>query len=189
MAQNLLTLSAGGIVTEVATAYAPLAAPAFTGNLTADSPTLAIDSTNHRVGIGAATPATKLEVVFSGNTGVRLSNTGNGAGDYSVLDFYQNNAQIALLYTHSNNFVISTTGTMTLSATSFSFGASAVTMGALTATSTKVVPVAVASLPAGAAGMRAFVNNALAPAFGAAVAAGGAVTVPVYHDGTSWKVG
>lgn len=50
-------------------------------------------------------------------------------------------------------------------------------------------PVAFASLPTGAAGMRAFVNNALAPVFGAAVAGGGAVTIPVFHDGVSWKVG
>lgn len=50
-------------------------------------------------------------------------------------------------------------------------------------------PVAVASLPAGAAGMRAFANNALAPVWGAAVAGGGAVTVPVYYDGAAWRVG
>ena len=61
--------------------------------------------------------------------------------------------------------------------------------GALTSASTKVVPVAFASLPTGAAGMRAFVNNALAPVFGAAVAGGGAVTVPVYYDGAAWNVG
>jgi hypothetical protein len=47
----------------------------------------------------------------------------------------------------------------------------------------------VAALPAGVAGQKAFVTNALAPAFGAAVAGGGAVGVPVYHDGVNWKVG
>jgi hypothetical protein len=47
----------------------------------------------------------------------------------------------------------------------------------------------VANLPTGTAGSRSFVTNALAPTFGAAVAGGGAVGVPVYHDGTSWKVG
>jgi len=47
----------------------------------------------------------------------------------------------------------------------------------------------VANLPTGSAGARSFVTNALAPTFGAAVAGGGAVGVPVYHDGTSWKVG
>ena len=47
----------------------------------------------------------------------------------------------------------------------------------------------VANLPTGTSGSRSFVTNALAPSFGAAVVGGGAVGVPVYHDGTSWKVG
>ena len=54
---------------------------------------------------------------------------------------------------------------------------------------TKQAAMTVASLPAGSVGQRSFVTNALAPAFGVAVAGGGAVGVPVYHDGTSWKVG
>ena len=47
----------------------------------------------------------------------------------------------------------------------------------------------VATLPTGSAGSRSFVTDALAPSFGVAVAGGGAIGVPVYHDGTSWKVG
>jgi hypothetical protein len=50
----------------------------------------------------------------------------------------------------------------------------------------------VATLPnaAGAgAGAKAFVTDALSPSFGATVVAGGAVFVPVYSDGTNWKVG
>ena len=46
----------------------------------------------------------------------------------------------------------------------------------------------VAGLPAGTNNDTAFVTDALAPAFGAAVAGGGAVRVPVYYDG-AWKVG
>jgi len=38
-------------------------------------------------------------------------------------------------------------------------------------------------------GSRAFVSDALAPTFGSTVVGGGAVGVPVYYDGTSWKVG
>lgn len=50
---------------------------------------------------------------------------------------------------------------------------------------------AVLSLPAGTSGARAFVNNALAPTFGAAPVTGGAVFVPVFWDGnaSAWKVG
>jgi len=50
----------------------------------------------------------------------------------------------------------------------------------------------VATLPSAATsgiGARSFVSNALAPAFGSTVVGGGAVTVPVYSDGTNWKVG
>lgn len=53
-------------------------------------------------------------------------------------------------------------------------------------------PYAVADLPDAATagvGSRAFVTDASAPTFGATVAGGGAVAVPVYSDGTDWKVG
>jgi hypothetical protein len=39
------------------------------------------------------------------------------------------------------------------------------------------------------AGTLAFVSDALLPTFGSTVAGGGAVKVPVYSDGTNWKVG
>ena len=50
----------------------------------------------------------------------------------------------------------------------------------------------VATLPSAVTsgvGARSFVTNALAPTFGATVVTGGAVAVPVYSDGTNWKVG
>ncbi len=71
-------------------------------------------------------------------------------------------------------------------------------LGVATATSlvassyVKVSGVPIASLPAAGtvgAGAGAFVTDALAPTFGATVAAGGAVNVPVYSDGAAWKVG
>jgi len=51
---------------------------------------------------------------------------------------------------------------------------------------------AVADLPSAVdskQGARTFVSNALTPTFGSTVVGGGAVTVPVYSDGTNWKVG
>ncbi len=56
----------------------------------------------------------------------------------------------------------------------------------------KVSAVAVASLPSAAtagAGARAMVTDATASTFASTVAGGGAITVPVYSDGTNWKVG
>ena len=50
----------------------------------------------------------------------------------------------------------------------------------------------VATLPSASTsgvGARSFVTDASAPTFGATVSGGGAVAVPVYSDGTNWKVG
>jgi hypothetical protein len=50
----------------------------------------------------------------------------------------------------------------------------------------------VATLPSAAtsgAGSRLFVTDATAPTFGSTVVGGGTVNVPVYSDGTNWKVG
>ena len=56
---------------------------------------------------------------------------------------------------------------------------------------TVVAPVAFASLPASpVAGQRAMINNSVAaPAFLSTAAGGGAVTVPVFYNGTTWLVG
>jgi len=60
----------------------------------------------------------------------------------------------------------------------------------------KIIPAltvyTVATLPSAAtsgAGARSFISDALAPAFGATAVGGGAVKIPVYSDGTTWKVG
>lgn len=53
-------------------------------------------------------------------------------------------------------------------------------------------PLTVSTLPTGAAGMRAFVSDSTLGAsgnFGAVVVGSGSNSVPVYHDGTSWKIG
>ena len=50
----------------------------------------------------------------------------------------------------------------------------------------------VANLPSAVdsgVGARSFVTDASGPTFGSTVAGGGAVKVPVYSDGTNWKVG
>lgn len=48
---------------------------------------------------------------------------------------------------------------------------------------------AVGSLPAGVQGMRAMVNNANAATFNSIVAGGGTNVVPVFFDGTNWRIG
>jgi hypothetical protein len=81
------------------------------------------------------------------------------------------------------------TGGLAGSTTTINMGATA---SAVTVTIRGLINVrvyTVATLPAGIAGSRAFVSDALAPVFGSIVASGGAVNVPVYHDGTNWRVG
>src|SRR6056300_888085 len=46
---------------------APLASPDFTGDVTFDTSTLVVDSTNNRVGIGTTSPDSKLHIVGSTN--------------------------------------------------------------------------------------------------------------------------
>jgi hypothetical protein len=53
----------------------------------------------------------------------------------------------------------------------------------------KTLGYTVATLPTGVTGARAYVTNALAPTFGATVVTGGAVTIPVFYNGTNWIVG
>ena len=54
------------------------------------------------------------------------------------------------------------------------------------------LPVAVVYLPSAAdagVGSRAFVTDSSVSTFGSTVAGGGSTKVPVYSDGTNWKVG
>ena len=56
----------------------------------------------------------------------------------------------------------------------------------------KTTPVTVATIPGGAAatqGARAFVTDATSTTFASIVAGGGSNAVPVYHDGTNWRIG
>lgn len=47
----------------------------------------------------------------------------------------------------------------------------------------------VATLPSGISGDKAFVTDALAPAFLVAVVGGGTVQTPVFYNGTTWVAG
>jgi hypothetical protein len=47
----------------------------------------------------------------------------------------------------------------------------------------------VGTLPAGTQGDTAYVTDATAPVFGAAVVGGGAVVIPVFYNGAAWIVG
>ena len=59
-------------------------------------------------------------------------------------------------------------------------------------TALKTTPTTVAALPAAAtagAGARSFVSDANDTAFNAVVAGGSANNIPVFSDGTAWRIG
>jgi hypothetical protein len=63
-----------------------------------------------------------------------------------------------------------------------------VVSGIIPATTNYTVATLTSAVTSGV-GARSFVTDASGPTFGATVAGGGAVKVPVYSDGTNWKVG
>jgi len=52
----------------------------FTGDLTVDTSTLKVDSTNNRVGIGTSSPAYTIDAASSGNTQIHLKASGQADG-------------------------------------------------------------------------------------------------------------
>jgi hypothetical protein len=66
-----------------------------------------------------------------------------------------------------------------------------VNFGAVTCTSVQTTPIAYAQLPnpVGITGTRAFITDGSTSTFNATVTGGGANKVPIFSDGTNWKVG
>ena len=69
------------------TSLGTLSALTISGDLTVDTSTLKVDSSNNRVGIGVATPAAPLDVMVAGANQVYIRNSDNSA---------QNNAIVSL---------------------------------------------------------------------------------------------
>ncbi|MBK8467994.1 MAG: tail fiber domain-containing protein [Chloracidobacterium sp.] len=64
---------------------APIASPSFTGSVSVNATDLFVDSVNHRVGIGTASPATELEIVTNDTSPtLRLYRTGTFSGTDQV---------------------------------------------------------------------------------------------------------
>ena len=66
-----------------------------------------------------------------------------------------------------------------------------VNFGAMVCSSIQTTPITYVQLPTavGNAGARAFITDGSTTTFAATVAGGGANKVPIYSDGTNWKVG
>jgi len=147
---------------------------------------------NNNTGLG-------LQALYSNSSGVNNLAVGYYAG--------YGNASANANTTGSNNTYIgyqtvgsanNNTNEMVIGYQAVGLGSNTTVIGNSSTTLTKAFGVitstvyTVATLPSAStsgAGARAFVTDALSPTFGATVTGGGAVNVPVYSDGTNWKVG
>ena len=152
------------------------------------------------VGIGTSNPTARLDIAPStgapqifvrgiGSSDVLIKTVttlgaysfGTGVGTTTnCWNIYDNNAS-------AERFRISGSGGVSIGSTTDPGAGSLLVSGVV-----KLKVFTVATLPAASPsgiGSKAFVSDALAPVFGSTVVTGGAVAVPVYSDGTNWKVG
>lgn len=123
----------------------------------------------------------------------------DGVTDFNVLT----NA-VATLYTASNHALRLGTNNVTrfeiqaggsfvpFADNTYNLGSASFRLATTHTVNVKFTPVTVSSLPAAAtigSGARAFVSDATATTFASVVAGGGANAVPVYSDGTNWRIG
>lgn len=149
--------------------------------------------------LGRSTGAQSINIgsTNAGISNINIGGFGQGLAAYTInINRAQNTSTTNISTGNVNSSNTKTVNIGTGSASSGSF--TNINIGTASSGSNCVVTLngiqnqqvfSVANLPTGINGSRAFVSNALAPAFGAAVVGGGGVATPVYHDGTIWRVG
>jgi len=162
----------------------------------------------------SSTTATQTVNIATGNTGLGVTKTVNigtgasGASSNTNIAIGQTsgigtvtiapsvNTQTVNIATGAT--VASTTKAVNIGTAGLASSTTTITVGSTAGASTttlngtvRVQTYTVANLPTGIAGSRSFVTDASTPVFGMQVVGGGspAVNVPVYHDGTVWRVG
>lgn len=147
---------------------------------------------NTTVGSNTAVGFTSLYATTTGNSNTSLGyQAGYGAASANANTTGSNNTYIGYQTVGSAN---NNTNEMVIGYTAVGLGSNTTVIGNSSTTRTKVFGAVettgytVATLPTGVVGMRAYVTNALTPTYGSAVVGGGAVTIPVFYNGTTWIV-
>ena len=138
-------------------------------------PTFAYSTTGNEVALAALGSDTNIGVsILPKGAGTLVL---GGAGDVTI-DANTTGANISITAADGNVTLTSTGGTVFIPSP-------------LSLTDSVTFPVStIANLPASPVqGMRAIVTNANATTFHSVVAAGGANVVPVFYDGTNWRIG
>jgi hypothetical protein len=161
------------------------------GNAISFTQAMTLDAAGE-LGIGVTSPSARLDLASGTGAAVTAvlirAVSGNANGFQIVTDsvadtVFLNNFYNAALRFGTNNTErarIDTSGNLLVGLTSATGVAKLQVSGAIRTTGFTV-----ATLPAGTVGMRTYVTDALAPAFGVAVAGSGAVTIPVFYDGAN----
>ena len=108
------------------------------------------------------------------------------------LDVNAGSGILTLDSTNSAPLRITNTGAATgfrLSDVGFNFTDQVVINGDSSSETVTIDDYTVAGLPTATQGMKAFVNDATATTFYSVVAGGGSYCVPVFYDGTNWRIG
>jgi len=160
-----------------------------------------IDSSGN-VGIGTSSPSVKLQVngpiavqgtaaYPSSGSGIELvSNTTSTTN--TIISYNRSTSSWMDLIYQANTHIWATSGSeqMRIDASgNVGIGTSTPAVKLDVAGPIKTLGYTVATLPTGVTGMKTYVTDALAPTFGATVVGGGAVTIPVFYNGTNWIVG
>jgi hypothetical protein len=170
-------------------------------NATSGSHNTAFGSTALRFNTtGSLNAALGHAALYCNTTGTKNVGIGQWAGAFLADGITASTSAISSLYIgwESRASALAQTNEIVIGDSAIGNGSNTITLGNASIVSThlrgyiKQTPVAVASLVAAAtagAGARAFVNNANSTTFASIVAAGGSNVVPVYCDGTDWRIG
>ena len=129
--------------------------------------------------------ASDLSIANDGAYGITITTPDNG----SLCDFKLKNKSGA---TYLNFTSYTTPGFIPGQDNAYALGSASFRWSTVYSLNAKMTPVTVANLPAAGtigSGAKAFVSDATATTFASIVAGGGANVVPVYSDGTNWRIG